>query len=129
MLLFINIALIMAVPPDKLGNNALTENNVFFDTVTDGGSDTYVIDNNIQSKAENLGNADSDPGLLDSLVTILDPLKVIWDFLRTILLIFGFSLLISYQLTTINPFLGLIIGVPLTLAYVFSIVDWIRSGT
>lgn len=128
MLLFLNIALIMAIPSDKIGSNMLTENNVFFDINTDGDEDTFVIDQSLQTKAESLADADSQPGFLDSLVSILDPLKVIWDFLRTILLIFGFSILISAQLSSINPYLGLIIGVPITLAYVFSIIGWLRSG-
>lgn len=128
MLLFLNIALVMAIPSDKIGSNLLTENNVFFDVNTNGDTNTYVIDQDLENKAKSLGDADTQPGLLDSLVSILDPLKVIWDLIRTILLIFGFSILISAQLSSINAFLGLIIGVPITLAYIFSIIGWIRSG-
>lgn len=114
-ILFANISLSLAAPDLVLGENP------FF---TENPSGEYVIDNEFQQRLED-ANPAQQTGLLDTGAAVFSGLFLIFDFIGLLFKVLFSSLFILFVLP---PTVGLIIGVPVFLAYALALIGFIRGA-
>lgn len=114
-ILFANISLSLAAPALVLGDNP------FFQQDNQGD---YTINSEFQQRLEDANPAEQS-GLLDSSAAVFSGLFLIFDFIGLLFKVLFSSLFILFSLP---PTMGLILGVPVFLAYALALIGFIRGA-
>jgi len=115
MILFANIILTIMFPSIIIEG----DNDLF---VQDSNTGEYDIDSDLRSSTESIVNDEG--GLPIGLDGLTDIITLIWDFIQiTFRILFASFVLLQY----LPDAFRLLIGIPVTIAYIFAVVGWVSK--